>query len=145
MFDGLFKAPAPQVAESVLHLNFSRKPNAALAVPKALVPEQTYAMSVLETFALSTDPAAVLDQISSVLEGSETLVDRQDFGTQPGAVYTVRTRLMRYPDLIYVSLRPRQGGDSHDVLLYSHSVYGHSDLGANAKRLKRILGALSDI
>lgn len=53
----------------------------------------------------------------------------------------VRTRWLRFPDL--VSIRPiALGRDRSTVALYSHSLYGRSDFGVNAARLRAWVGAL---
>jgi len=38
--------------------------------------------------------------------------------------------------------RPDPAGGS-DLILYSHSIYGYSDLGTNAARVRRWLGAVN--
>ncbi|MBP2315342.1 DUF1499 domain-containing protein [Azospirillum soli] len=53
----------------------------------------------------------------------------------------VRTPWLRFPDL--VTIRPiALGPDRSTVALYSRSLYGHSDLGTNAARLRAWLGAM---
>ncbi|MEO0413200.1 MAG: DUF1499 domain-containing protein [Pseudomonadota bacterium] len=142
LLDHIFKAPAPQQAASVLDLKFSRKPNAALAVPSGALPADTLKMVTMETAPYSAPADDLMGSIRDALSERETLVNRVDFGEQPGGVFTVRTPLMRYPDLCYVSIQPGPNAEQQSLLMYSHSVYGHSDLGANAKRLQDILNAL---
>ncbi|MEM7570526.1 MAG: DUF1499 domain-containing protein [Pseudomonadota bacterium] len=142
LLDAVFKAPTPQQAASVLELSFSQKPNAALAVPAAMKPAQTFKMTVLEIQNSVTDPAVFLHTVEEALKAAETLTDKADFG-ENGAVFTVRTPLMRYPDLVYVSLLGAEDEEAASwPALYSHSIYGYSDMGANAKRLRRVLSAL---
>ncbi|HYD69076.1 DUF1499 domain-containing protein [Azospirillum sp.] len=53
----------------------------------------------------------------------------------------VRTPWLRFPDL--VTVRPiALGPDRSTVALYSRSLYGHSDLGTNAARLRAWLAAM---
>lgn len=53
----------------------------------------------------------------------------------------VRTPWLRFPDL--VTIRPiALGPDRSTVAVYSRSLYGHSDLGTNAARLRSWLGAM---
>lgn len=61
---------------------------------------------------------------------------------QPGGVYWIvqRSRLFRFPDHISVAFVERPGGAG--VVIYSASVYGRSDLGANAKRVDAWLAEL---
>lgn len=47
----------------------------------------------------------------------------------------VRTRWLRFPDLITVRIVPL-GADRSTAKVYSRSLYGHSDLGVNAARVK---------
>jgi len=53
--------------------------------------------------------------------------------------YVQRTRLMRYPDWITVRFIPLpsnpETGNYSTVAVYSRSVYGHGDLGANQARV----------
>ncbi len=55
----------------------------------------------------------------------------------------VRTPVMRWPDIISVQVVPLEEGKS-TIRIYSRSIYGHSDLGANKARvmnwLKRLQG-----
>ena len=55
--------------------------------------------------------------------------------------YVARSALLNFPDLITVAVKPVQAGTS-TVVLYSRSVYGRSDLGANRRRVEAWLGAL---
>ena len=67
---------------------------------------------------------------------------RQDGQSQAGQIdVEVRTPWLRFPDL--VTIRPiALGPDRSTVALYSRSLYGHSDFGVNAGRLRSWLGAL---
>lgn len=54
----------------------------------------------------------------------------------------VRTPWLRFPDL--VTLRPvPMGADRSTVAIYSRSLYGRSDFGVNAARVRSWLGTLS--
>ena len=53
----------------------------------------------------------------------------------------VRTPWLRFPDLLTIRPIPL-GPDRSTVAVYSRSLYGHSDLGANAARVRAWLGAL---
>jgi hypothetical protein len=55
--------------------------------------------------------------------------------------YVQRTPRMRYPDLITVRFIPRDNEQS-TIAIYSRSVYGHGDLGANKKRISHWLSKL---
>ncbi|NYZ11266.1 DUF1499 domain-containing protein [Azospirillum sp. RWY-5-1] len=53
----------------------------------------------------------------------------------------VRTPLLRFPDLVSVEVRPLDGERSTLAIL-SRSVYGHSDLGTNRRRVTAWLDTL---
>lgn len=57
--------------------------------------------------------------------------------------FVERTPAMRFPDVITVKIFDRGGGGS-TLAIYSRSVYGHSDLGANKRRVRRWLAVISD-
>lgn len=65
------------------------------------------------------------------------------YGTWPErrqAQWVARTPLMNWPDIVTAELVP--GGPQAGLLLYSRSLFGYSDLGANRKRIEAWLGAL---
>lgn len=47
----------------------------------------------------------------------------------------VRTPWLRFPDLVTIRIVP-QGPDRSAAAVYSRSLYGHSDLGTNAARIR---------
>lgn len=57
--------------------------------------------------------------------------------------YVQRTALMRYPDLITVRILPLAEGQA-TLAIYSRSVYGYSDRGVNAARVKPWLAQLRE-
>ncbi len=61
--------------------------------------------------------------------------------TEDTVDFVVRTPLMRWPDWVTVQVIP-VGDDRSTLAIYSRSVFGHSDLGANEKR---IVGWLQDL
>jgi hypothetical protein len=56
------------------------------------------------------------------------------------AQWVARTRLMNYPDVVVAQLLP--GEERSALILYSRSLIGWSDLGANAARCAEWLAAL---
>lgn len=56
------------------------------------------------------------------------------------AQWVARTPLMNWPDIIAAELVPGPGGAG--LFLYSRSLFGHSDLGANRRRVEAWLAAL---
>ena len=57
--------------------------------------------------------------------------------------YVARSALFNFPDLIMVQVREDGPGRS-DLIIYSRSVYGRSDLGVNRKRVETWLAALQN-
>ncbi len=54
-----------------------------------------------------------------------------------------RTSLLRWPDIISVKFVKLEN-DKSTLYIYSRSIYGHSDLGANQARVTRWLQAISE-
>ncbi|MDF1653828.1 MAG: DUF1499 domain-containing protein [Coxiellaceae bacterium] len=61
--------------------------------------------------------------------------------TKHQAQYVQRSKWLRFPDLIDVKFAATNDNQS-TLYAYSRSVYGHSDLGVNCKRMKNWLAAL---
>ena len=53
----------------------------------------------------------------------------------------VRSAVFNFPDLVTAQVAPA-GAGAATLLLYSRSVYGYSDLGANRRRVAAWLAAL---
>ncbi|MBP0463263.1 DUF1499 domain-containing protein [Roseomonas sp. PWR1] len=62
-----------------------------------------------------------------------------DFPDRRQAQWVARTRLMNYPDIVVAEVAPAGGGTG--LWLYSRSLIGHSDLGANRARVMEWLAA----
>ncbi len=112
-------------------------PNTALAAPAGFNPPPdvatpVYAVEAGRLFALVQDVAA----------GQPRTYPAATFPDRLQADYVARSAVFNFPDLIMVQAI-RTGPDSSSLILYSRSVYGHSDLGANRKRLDAWLAALS--
>lgn len=58
------------------------------------------------------------------------------------ATFIIRSRLMRYPDYVSVTLEPAPEGTS--VTAFSRARFGRGDMGVNRARLKRWFAALED-
>jgi uncharacterized protein (DUF1499 family) len=55
-----------------------------------------------------------------------------------------RSAVFNFPDLVTVQV-VAQGENASTLVLYSRSVYGHSDLGVNRRRLRAWLDALNTV
>lgn len=62
-------------------------------------------------------------------------------GAGPEIEAEVRTPVLRFPDLVSIEVIPLDAGRS-TLSILSRSVYGHSDLGANRRRVTAWLDAL---
>lgn len=58
------------------------------------------------------------------------------------AHYVVRSKWANFPDLVTIAVAGPEAGPS-TLVVYSRSVYGHSDLGVNRARIEAWLAALS--
>jgi uncharacterized protein (DUF1499 family) len=85
-------------------------------------------------------PAQLIDRIVAIAEadGASEMV-------RSGAdevELVVRTPIMRWPDRVSVGAYPADDGST--FALYSRSIYGESDLGANRARVERWLSQLTE-
>jgi uncharacterized protein (DUF1499 family) len=65
-----------------------------------------------------------------------------EYAERRQAQWVVRTRLMNYPDIVVAEVAPTGGGTG--LWLYSRSLLGWSDLGANRARVLAWLAAFED-
>lgn len=139
-FSGLWDSLLP--AGPVSEVNFATltppgSPNSYLICPQGVCAAATPDAISPE---IQLAPAQLIERILAIAEADgATLIDRRD----PNAVeMVVRTPLMRWPDRISARAYPGPGGGS-TVALYSRSIYGESDLGANKTRVERWLSRMS--
>lgn len=78
---------------------------------------------------------AILDQVAA----SEGATRLPGDANQPR--YRVRSRILRFPDMVDARLEARGEGRS-TLLLYSRSLVGRKDFGVNRARLRRWLAAI---
>jgi uncharacterized protein (DUF1499 family) len=134
-FTGADGLPTPQLMD-VAHLARPSSPNTALAAPASFSPAPdivtpAYAVSADRLFALVRDVAASQPRTYQAALYSDQLQVH----------YVARSAVFNFPDLVMVQVRP-EGADRSDLIVYSRSVYGHSDLGVNRKRIDVWLAAL---
>ncbi|HEY4042585.1 MAG TPA: DUF1499 domain-containing protein [Rhodopila sp.] len=111
-------------------------PNTALAAPEGFRPPPdivtpSYPLPADRLFALVQ--AIATDQPRTYL--AALYADRLQ------ADYVARSAVFNFPDLIVAQVTEATP-DTSALILYSRSVYGHSDLGVNRKRVESWLGAL---
>lgn len=145
LFEAVFRAPEPQAFSDVLTLETTGKPNEAFVLPPGKALKDSAPSGALITSPAFASPrAALLEKaaayMTGVLNGAELF--RGETGAK--AVYCVRSKVMRYPDMVYIQAVEGAAPDSSFLQAYSHSVVGYSDLGVNAKRLNALVNALQD-
>ena len=127
-------APAP--AGYLAHLERPSSPNSALAAPAGFTPgpDLVLAPYPIPAAALAADLRAValaaprVYQLSASADGLEMQ-------------FVARSAVANFPDLIVARISSLGEGES-SLVLYSHSLYGHSDFGVNRRRLREWLAAL---
>ena len=126
--------PADQGPVDFATLMRRRDPNDALVCPGRLcraVPD-----IVAPVYAL--DPETLLGELRRIILASG---DAEQVATQAattGDRYVVRTPLLRFPDTVDVLVLPQPDGRS-TLAIYSRSLVGRGDFGANLKRIRRWL------
>ena len=112
-------------------------PNTALAAPAGFNPPPDVA-----TPAYAVEADRLFELVQDVAAGQPRTYRAATFPDRLQADFVARSAVFNFPDLIMVQVI-RTGPDTSSLILYSRSVYGHSDLGANRKRLGAWLAALS--
>ncbi|GAK34238.1 hypothetical protein JCM17846_27130 [Iodidimonas nitroreducens] len=88
------------------------------------------------------NPEQLRDRILEFVDKSPNIQTRTMDPANAQYDFIERTPVMRFPDIITVRIYPAGDGGS-TLAIYSRSVYGHSDLGANRKRVERWLAVIS--
>lgn len=134
-FPGAQGLPVPPLMDTSAILR-PASPNTALAAPAGFTPAPDI---VTPVYAVQAD--ALFALIQQVAIGQPRVFPAAVYADRLQAHFVARSALLNFPDLILVQVRP-DGSASSDLILYSRSVYGRSDLGANRKRLDLWLAAL---
>ncbi len=85
-------------------------------------------------------PAALLARLDAAVLADRNVARVDDGGRRDYRRYVARTPLLRFPDTIDAEAVP--GGGGTRLRLYSRSLLGASDFGANAERLNAWAGFL---
>lgn len=133
---GILGLPPPQTVPFSAFVR-PATPNAAIAAPAGILP-------IAPDIALADFPAPP-ERLRAALERVAAAQPRTfAHGTTGQQMHWVaRSAIFNFPDLVTAEILPRPGGGAA-LVLYSRSVYGHSDLGANRRRLETWLGALAN-
>jgi uncharacterized protein (DUF1499 family) len=113
-------------------------PNTALAAPAGFTPAPDI---VVPSYKL---PPARLYALARAMAASQPRTFASaSYDDRLQADWVVRSRVFNFPDLVTLQVI-RSGTEGSTLVLYSRSVYGHSDLGVNKARLTAWLAALDE-
>ncbi len=107
-------------------------PNTALAAPSGFQPEPDI---VTRHYALP--PQQLYEAVRRIAMAQPHTFPQVAYDDRLQAHFVARSTVFNFPDLIAVQVTANSG-----LILWSRSVYGHSDLGVNRKRLQAWLAAL---
>ncbi|MGA9866390.1 MAG: DUF1499 domain-containing protein [Acetobacteraceae bacterium] len=111
-------------------------PNTALAAPAGFAPPPDIVTPVYRV-----PPKRLYSAVRATAAAQpRTFLAAEDAATLQ-AQWVARSRLLNFPDLVAAQILPA-AGDASRLVLYSRSVYGYSDLGANRRRLHSWLAAI---
>ncbi|MBY0335494.1 MAG: DUF1499 domain-containing protein [Acetobacteraceae bacterium] len=116
-------------------LRLPRSPNTCLAAPPGLHPSAHLAAP-----ALPLDPDALFARIERAAAAMPRTHLLARWPDRRQAQWVARTPLMNWPDVIAAEAVAVGGGAS--LFLYSRSLFGWSDLGANRRRVEAWLSAI---
>jgi hypothetical protein len=127
--------PSPQAIDFTTLVR-PATPNTALAAPRGstpIAPEIVLAP-------LPHPPDRVRDAVRAAA-AADGVFDHGETATQ--LHWVARSKLFNFPDLITAEITA--DGDATRLILWSRSVYGHSDLGQNRKRLARWIDTIEGV
>ena len=127
-------AGVPPPVPDLLRIERPSSPNTALAAPEGFTPAPD-----VVTKPYTAEPAALLAALARVAAAQPRVFLLAQ--TETRTDWVVRSRLANFPDEVSAQAMPAAGGGA-SLILYSRSVYGHSDLGVNRKRIDAWLAAL---
>lgn len=126
----------PPVPVEFASLVLPRSPNTCLAMPASHP-----GFKHLETPLYPVAPGVLLERLLRVASGFARTTRIAHWPERHQAQWVERSALMNYPDIIVAEAAPAHGGAA--LFLYSRSLFGYSDLGANRARIDRWLAALA--
>ena len=129
--EGAGGLPAPRPIDFT-RLERPNSPNTALAAPTGFTPAPDIA-----THKYGVPPETLLAAARAVAGAQPRTYFTAAFDTPRQLHYVARTALLNFPDLVTV-----QVNDDSTLILWSRSVYGHSDFGVNRRRIEAWLTAL---
>jgi uncharacterized protein (DUF1499 family) len=127
--------PMPPIMD-VAHIVRPSSPNTALAAPAGFNPAPDV---VTPHYQLAPDRLFAL--VRDVAGSQPRTFQAALYPEQLQVHYVNRSAAFNFPDLVMVQVKP-DGTHGSDLIVYSRSVYGESDLGVNRKRVTTWLAAL---
>jgi uncharacterized protein (DUF1499 family) len=120
---------------------------AALALPPSpntclLTPTTAPGAGHLHRDPFPVTPEEAFAAIRAVAAAQPRTFPLADYAERRQAQWVARTRLMNYPDIVVAEVAPAGGGTG--LWLYSRSLVGWSDFGANRTRVMAWLTAFED-
>ena len=118
---------------------------ATLALPPSpntclLTPTSAPGAGHLQRDPFPVTPEAAFAAIRATAAAQPRVFPLAEYAERRQAQWVARSRLMNYPDVVVAQLLP--GEERSALILYSRSLIGWSDLGANAARCAEWLAAL---
>jgi uncharacterized protein (DUF1499 family) len=115
-----------------------KTPNWCLAAPKGLCPK---AVPQIETPVFPVAPGVLWDRVLKAVAAEPRITVHEQDKAAHYFDFTQTSMLFRFPDRVTLQIFPADAGGAK-IAIFSRSKYGRSDLGVNAKRVKRLLAAL---
>lgn len=88
--------------------------------------------------------AALWDALLAVVAAEPRVTIHEQAKADGYLDFTQVSLLFRFPDRVTIQIVP-EGHNRSTLAIFSRSKYGRSDLGVNAKRVKRLLAALARV
>ena len=130
--DGIAVPPPMDMA----HLVRPATPNTALAAPADYTP-----VPDIVTGVYSLPPDQLFTAAVAMAEAQPRSFVLKTYDERLQAHFVVRSAVFGFPDLVTIQVLPDGAGKSR-LILWSRSVYGHSDFGVNRARVTAWLAAL---
>lgn len=130
---GGFPVPQPMDIAAIVR---PASPNTALAGPAGFTPKPD-----IVTPPYPVPPDRLYAAIRGVASGEPRTYEAANYDAMRQVHYVARSAVFNFPDLVTVSVSGPDDGPS-TLVVYSRSVYGRSDFGANRKRVEAWLAAL---
>ncbi len=126
----------PPPPDLLSHLERPASPHSALAAPADFRPKPDI---VLAPYAVPAGRLA--GELREIALAAPRVYQLSASPDGLAMQFVARSKVANFPDLIVARISPLGEGDS-SLVLYSYSLYGHSDFGVNEKRLREWIAAL---